>query len=106
MQEGAKRPFYHFFSPVTSTNVEINPQDFLTFSFNPFAFLVWNVKAIPSASQKILNLNQEHPPKKWFLWPDRYEIEIMMTSLIEMLELPNFDPWSHDDIYNIICVTW
>ena len=24
------------FSPVTSTNVEISPQNFLTFSFNPF----------------------------------------------------------------------
>ena len=28
------------FSPVTSTNVGINPQDFLTFSFNPFDRLV------------------------------------------------------------------
>ena len=28
------------FSPVTSTNVEIRPQNFLTFSFNPFARLV------------------------------------------------------------------
>ena len=28
------------FSPVTSTNVRIKPQNFLTFSFNPFATLV------------------------------------------------------------------
>ena len=28
------------FSPVTSTNVGTNPQNFLTFSFNPFATLV------------------------------------------------------------------
>ena len=28
------------FSPVTSTNVGISPQNFLTFSFNPFATLV------------------------------------------------------------------
>ena len=28
------------FSPVTSTNVTISPQNFLTFSFNPFATLV------------------------------------------------------------------
>ena len=27
------------FSPVTSTNVGISPQNFLTFSFNPFATL-------------------------------------------------------------------
>ena len=28
------------FSPVTSTNVGITPQNFLTFSFNPFATLM------------------------------------------------------------------
>ena len=28
------------FSPVTPTNVEISPQKFLTFSFNPFATLM------------------------------------------------------------------
>ena len=28
------------FSPVTSTNVGTNPQNFLAFSFNPFATLV------------------------------------------------------------------
>ena len=28
------------FFPVTSTNVGISPQNFLTFSFNPFATLV------------------------------------------------------------------
>ena len=27
------------FSPVTSTNVGVRPQNFLTFSFNPFAAL-------------------------------------------------------------------
>ena len=28
------------FSPVASTNVEISPQNFLSFSFNPFTTLV------------------------------------------------------------------
>ena len=28
------------FSPVTSTNLEISPQNFLTFSYSPFATLV------------------------------------------------------------------
>ena len=37
--EGAKRPPTNF-SPVTSTNVEIRPKNFLTFSFNSFATLV------------------------------------------------------------------
>ena len=36
---GAKRPPSSF-SPVTSTNVGLSPQNFLTFSFNPFATLV------------------------------------------------------------------
>ena len=60
---GAKRPPTSF-SPVTSTNVEFGPQNFLTFSFNPFATLVQNFKFVPSASPKLLNLNQDHPSKK------------------------------------------
>ena len=45
------------FPPVTSTNVRISPQNFLTFSFNPFASLVESFKLAPSASPKLLNLN-------------------------------------------------
>ena len=52
------------FSNVTSTNVGINPQNFLTFSFNLFAALVWNFKTIPSVIPKLLNLNQDYPSKK------------------------------------------
>ena len=85
----AKRPPTSF-SPVTSTNVGVNLQDFLTFSFNPFATLVSNFKAIPSASPKLLNLNQDHLLKKWFLWSIPYKIEVLTTFLIKMLELPNF----------------
>ena len=59
----AKRPPTSF-SPVTSTNVEIRPQNFLTFSFNLFATLVYNFKFVPSASSNLLNLNQDHPSKK------------------------------------------
>ena len=36
---GAKRPTTSF-SPVTSTNIGLSSQNFLTFSFNPFATLV------------------------------------------------------------------
>ena len=36
---GTKRPPTSF-SPVTSTNVGVSPQNFLTFSFNTFASLV------------------------------------------------------------------
>ena len=74
------------FSSVTSTNVGFGPQNFLTFSFNPFATLVQNFKFVPSASPKLLNLNQDHPSKKRFFWSNPYKIEVMITFLIEMLQ--------------------
>ena len=52
------------FSPVTSTNLGFGPQNFLTFSFDPFATLVQNFKFVPGASLKLLNLNQDHLSKK------------------------------------------
>ena len=77
-------------SPVTSTNVRFGPQKLLTFSFNHFATLMLNFKFIPSVSPKLLNLNQDHPPKKRFFWSTPYKIEVMITFLIELLQLPNF----------------
>ena len=52
------------FSLVTSTNKELIPLNFLTFIFNPFSILVWNLKVISSASPKLLNSNQYRPSKK------------------------------------------
>ena len=78
------------FSPVTSTDVGFGPQNFLTFSFNLFTRLVQNIKFVPSASPKLLNLNQDHPSKKRFFWSNPYKIEVMITFLIEMLQLTNF----------------
>ena len=78
------------FSPVTSTNVRISTQNFLTFSFNPFDRLVYNFKFVPSARPKLLDLNRDHPSKKQFFWSNPYKIEVMITSVIQMLELPNF----------------
>ena len=52
------------FSFVSSTNVEFGPKNFLTFSFNPFATLVQNFKFVPSASPKLMNLNQDRSSKK------------------------------------------
>ena len=49
------------FSSVISANVGIWSQNFLTFSFYSFATLAQSFKAIPSASHKLLNLNQQHP---------------------------------------------
>ena len=63
------------FSPVSSKNVGICLQNILTSCFNLFDALLENVKAIPSASPKLLNLNQEHPSKNcFFLWKF-YKIE-------------------------------
>ena len=46
--------------------------------------LMRNFKAITNADPTLLNLNQAHPLK------NRYKIVVMITSLIEMLELPKF----------------
>ena len=62
----------------------------MTFNSNFSAMLVLNFKTIPSASPKLLNLNQKHPSKKLFFLSNPSEIEIMITSVIEMLYLPNF----------------
>ena len=78
------------FPPVTSANVGFGHQNFLTFSFNPFATLVQNFKFVPSASPNLLNFNQDHPSKKRFFWSNPYKIEDMITFLKEMLQLPNF----------------
>ena len=51
------------FSSVTSANIRISPQNFLTFSFNLFATLIQNFKFVPSTSPKLLNLNQNHLKK-------------------------------------------
>ena len=47
------------------------------------------------------------PLKKIFFWSNLYKIEVIITSLREMLELPNLTtfPWLHDHIYSIIWVT-
>ena len=63
--EGAKKPPPPTsFSPVTSANIGISSQNFLTFSFTSFGTLVQNFKFVPSASPKLLNFNKEHPSKK------------------------------------------
>ena len=48
------------------------------------------MKLRPSASPKLLNLNQDYRSKKSFFWSNSYKIEVMITSQIEMIELQNF----------------
>ena len=78
------------FFPVTSTDVRLSQHKFLTFSFNLLATLLQNLKVITSASPQLLNSNQDYPSKKWFFWSNPYKIKVLITSLIEMLEFPNF----------------
>ena len=51
---GAKTPPTGF-SHITSPNVGNDPQNFLTFIFNPFATMLENVKTVPSITSKLLN---------------------------------------------------
>ena len=78
------------FSPVGSANVGFSSQKFQTFSFNPFATLIKSFEFKLSASPKLLNLKQEKKKKNCFFWSNSNEIEIMISSLIEILDLPNF----------------
>ena len=74
------------------------PRNFLTFSFNSTVSLMQNYKIILSASPNLLNLNQEHPSKNCFFWSNSYKIEVTITSLIEIPELPNFGHITSDTI--------
>ena len=86
---GQKSPSTSFFS-VTSAKVGISPQNFLTFSFKFFATLVQNFKFAPSASPNYWSWTMTTRLKQRYFWSNPYIIEIMITSLTEMLELPNF----------------
>ena len=45
---------------------------------------------MPCASPKLLKVNQEHPSKNGFFCSDPCKIKVMITFLIEIVELPNF----------------
>ena len=76
---GAKSASPHFpsisLSSVTSENVRISLQRFLTF--------------LPRWC-KISTWTKTTPPKKQFFWSNLYKIKVTITSLVEMLELPKF----------------
>ena len=99
-QKGSRTSFF----PVNSTNVRISPQNFMTFNFSPFATLVQNFKFVPSASPKLLNLNQDHRSKK----------AVFLVKSLQNWGCDNFSLrnatvtklWSHENIFNIIWVTW
>ena len=51
---------------------------------------------------QIIELEQEHPLKIRFFRSNPYKIEAMITSPIQMLELPNYGPLPDLHMYNII----
>ena len=81
-----KNAFTNFY-PLTFPNVRVSP---LNFSSNLFATLLENFKAILSASPKLSHLNQDHSSQKYFFRSNPYKIEVMMSSLTEILEVVNF----------------
>ena len=96
MGERAKRPLYQFFHFNFHKHRNYS-QNVLTFRYNPFTILVQHFKAIPSAGPKLLNLSQDHTSKKIF-WSNSYKSEVMITSLTEMLELPNFGQMTTSEV--------
>ena len=46
----------------------------------------------------VLNLNQDYPSRNMFFWSNPYKIEVLLTSVIEMLQLRNF---GHMTIFTI-----
>ena len=49
------------------------------------------MKALPSTGARLLDLNQDHPPKNFFFLSDPYKILLRITSMTEILDSPNFD---------------
>ena len=89
IQDGGKRPTSSF-PPVTSTNAGFSLQNFwlLVSALLPHwpkisrPYLV----SVPSYWTWI----KSTPQKNWFFWSNSYKIDIIIISVIQMLELPNF----------------
>ena len=75
---------------LTIFSLGISPKNSLISCFSPFFILVQTFNSMPSASSKLLNLNQEHASKNCFFWSNPYQIDIIITSVIEMLQLSTF----------------
>ena len=78
------------FSPVTSTNIGISPENFLilVLTLLPHWCKILGLDLVPVSNNS--TWTKTTPQKKWFFYSDPYKIEVTITSLIEMLELPNF----------------
>ena len=79
------------FSPVTSANRNY-PKNFLTFSLNLLCHTVVKFQGHTLCQSQIIEFEPrfEPPLKKICFLVKSCKIEVMITSLTEMLELPNF----------------
>ena len=83
MGGGAKMPHSTSFSPVTSTNVGISPKNFLTLL--PHWCEIPSLYLMPVPNY--WTWTKTAPQKKQFFRSNPYKIEVVITSLTEMLEL-------------------
>ena len=101
-----KKSFPNSFSPVTSLNVRITSQNCLAFSLNSFKPFLNYLKPHWLSFQNntccqspVIELEPRPPPLKvLFFSSNRYKIQVIITSLIEML--------ANDHIYKIIWEKW
>ena len=86
---GAKRPPTSF-SPVTSTNVGLAPKTFwlLVLTLLEHWCKISSLYLAPVSNYR--TWTKTTPQKKHFFWSNPYKIEVMITFLIEMLQLPYF----------------
>ena len=85
-----KDPIPHSFSIVTSRNVRITPKTcwLLVFTLLPHWCKILRPYLVPVPSY--WTWTKSTPQKNWFFWWNSCKIEVLVTSLIEMLVLPNF----------------
>ena len=100
---GIKKTTATIFSLQLLQTQELAPKTFLLsfLTLWPHWCKISRPKLVPV---QIIELEARAPLKKSFFWSNSWNIEIMITSLVEMLELPNFGHMT-DHIYNIILVT-
>ena len=91
------------FSTVTSRNVGISLQNYLNFIFNPFVTLAQNSSLYLVPIPTSWTWSKTNLQKKRFFWSNPFKIEVFITSLREVLELPNFVHMTTSTIWFELC---
>ena len=86
IQDGRKR-LTTSFPPVTSTNVGFSLQNVWLLVSNLLPH--WSKTSRSYPVPNYWTWTKSTPKKNWFFWSNPYKIDIMITSVIEMLELSN-----------------